>query len=183
MRLPRTAVAAALAAAVTIPASAATAAYARPAPQHPSVMSPGKHAKPVRHVFTAVGSITAVDSGGATVTVVATAGTKDTKGHVVTIAVPAGARIRVSGKDAGLAALQPGFRITAIGIRIGTAYTASKIEATTARPKTRPKPAPRSSTTPPTPEPSTQPGDPVQPSTPSEPAEEPAGNPSDEPAT
>jgi hypothetical protein len=185
MRLPRIAVVAALAAAVTVPASSVTAAYARPASQPSAVKSHGKHAKSVRQVFTAVGSVAAVDSGGATVTVVANAGTKGTRGRTVTIAVPAGARIRVSGKDAGLAAVQQGFRITVVGVRIGTAYTASKIEATAPRPKSRPKPAPSSSTAPPAPAPdqSTVPDESVQPSMPSEPAEDPADDPSDEPTT
>jgi hypothetical protein len=184
MRIPRMAVVAALAVAVTVPASSVTAAaYARPASQPSAVKSHGKHAKPVRQVFTAVGSVAGVDSGGGTVTVVATAGTKGTKGHTVTIAVPAGARIRVSGKDTGLTAIQQGFRITVVGVRIGTAYTASKIEATAPRSKHGPKPAPSSSTTAPAAEPSTEPDESVQPGMPTEPAEDPADDPADDEAT
>jgi hypothetical protein len=177
MRLPRVAVAATLAAAVTIPALSASAAYARPVPQSAAAKSPGGHAKPMRHHFAAVGSVAVVDSTGATVTVAATAGTKDAKGHTVTIAVPAVARILVNGKRAGVAALQQGYRITVTGTRVGTAYIADKIEATAPRPRTRPKPTPSSSTAPPAPAPSTQPSESVQPSLPSEPAEDSTGNP------
>jgi hypothetical protein len=83
----------------------------------------------------------------------------------------------VAGKGAGLAALQPGYRITVTGTRIGTAYTASKIQAAP-RPRTKPGPTPSSSTTAPAPAPSTQPSESVEPTTPSEPAEEPTANPS-----
>ena len=181
MRLPRVAVTAALIAAVTVPAVSTTAAAsARPAHRPAAAKSPGKHAKPVRHVFAAAGSIVAVDNDGATITVAATAGTKDVKGRTVTMAVPTSARILVGGRRTAPAALQQWYRITVTGTRIGTAYTAGKIQATAPRPSTRPHPTPTPTTT--APDPATpSPGESVEPATSSEPAEIPGDDPSVEP--
>ena len=122
----RTALAAALAAAVTVPAvSIATAAYAKEG--HPASQHAGK---PVKVAFTAIGTITAVDTAAGTVTVAAKGGTKDVRGKTVSVAVGGTTRIRVGGGGKALADLVAGYRVTVVGVRRQTTYTASRIEAT-----------------------------------------------------
>ncbi|MGX6600765.1 hypothetical protein ACWKSP_01310 [Micromonosporaceae bacterium Da 78-11] len=110
-----------------------------------------KPAKPVRKVvFTASGSITAVDVTAGTITVVAKGGTKDVRRRTVAVAVPATVPIIVGGARMTLADLAVGFRITVVGTRAGTAYTAVRIvaEGTKPRPSTTPSVEPSRSASP-----------------------------------
>ncbi|BCY09330.1 hypothetical protein [Actinoplanes sp. L3-i22] len=158
MRVRRTAVAVAVAAGILVPSvSTAAVAWAKPAgksSEHapsakPSATEkPGKHgkpakpAKPAKANFAANGSITAVDSTLGTVTVAVKAGTKDVKGHTVSILLPSSVRIVLNGAPATAADLKAGFRITVTGTRSGTVYTASKVQARSSTPTATPTATP-----------------------------------------
>jgi hypothetical protein len=147
MRLPRSAVAAMLAAGIIVPAvSGAAVAMAAPSSHSAGTFvdaaksdKPGKPGKPSRRVkvkFAAEGRVTAVDAAAGTVTLLAKSGTKDVRKKTITVAVPAGARIVVGGRRATVAGIVAGARIAVTGTRVGAEYTAARISAT------RPKPAP-----------------------------------------
>jgi hypothetical protein len=170
MRLRPVFLAAVMTVAVGVPA-AATAAAAAPGNQPVPAVSalkgkptakpskPAKPAKPVKPVkvqFSASGTVKAVDAAAGTVTVVAKGGTKDVKGKTVTISVPSAVRIQLNGARKKLADLGAGFRITITGTRVGSVYTAAKVQAT----GTKTKPAPKPTTSPtPTPTPTPEPTD------------------------
>lgn len=140
MLMRRTALALALATAVTVPAvSITTAAYAKDG-------GPGTHtSKPAKVAFTATGTITAVDTTAGTLTVAVKGGTKDVRGKTVTVAVGATTRIRVGGARKTLADLAAGYRVTVVGARQDTAYTAGLVEASA---PAKHKPTPSDDTTP-----------------------------------
>jgi hypothetical protein len=141
VHMRRTALALALATAVTVPSvSITTAAFARdrPAGTHPV-------SKPAKVAFTAAGTITAVDTAAGTVTVAAKGGTKDVRGKTVTVAVGSTTRIRVGGARKTLADLAVGYRVAVVGVRQDTTYTAGLIEASAAAKHT---PTPSDDTTP-----------------------------------
>jgi hypothetical protein len=95
--------------------------------------------------FTATGTITAVDQAAGTVTVAAKGGTKDVRGKTVTVSVGATTRIRVGGAGKALADLAAGYRVTVVGVRRDSTYTAGRIEATKA---VKHSPAPSGDATP-----------------------------------
>jgi hypothetical protein len=183
MRMRRTAVAVALAAAVTVPAvSTAVAAFAQPtsAAAH---SKPAKPAKPAKKNFSASGTVTAVSAADGHVTVAAKGGTKDAKGHTITVTVPSNVRIVVNGSRKTLADVGVGYQITVIGTHAGTVYTATKVEAKGT--KVRPKPTATPIKTPTkTPTPSTSPTaghDPSDDDPTTEPSEDPSDDPNDDP--
>ncbi len=169
MHLRRSALAVLLTASVVVPAvSTAAVAWAKPATKPAAVqkakpkpvktpakpVKPVKPAKPVKANFTASGSVTAVNPAAGTVTVAAKGGTKDVKGSVVTVTVPSTARIVLDDAPATLGALAVGFRITVTGTKLGTAYTAAKVQASAPEPEDEPTQEP---TDEPTEEPTVQP--------------------------
>jgi hypothetical protein len=124
--LRRTALALALTAAVIVPTVSTIA---------PAFAADGKtetrhHTnKPAKVVFAATGTITAVDTAAGTVTVAARHGSKDVRGKTLTVAVGSTTRIWVGGARKALADLAAGYRITVVGVRQDTTYTATGIEA------------------------------------------------------
>ncbi len=171
MRMRRTALALAVAAAVTVPtvatasvaaakpAAKPAASHGKPAAKPAKPTKPAKPAKPVKVTFSASGVVTAVDLDARTVTVAAKGGTKDVKGRTVGVVVPSTARIVLDDAPATVADLEAGFRITVTGTRLGTVYTASKVQASSPEPEVTPTPTPTPS----------EPSEPVEP-----PADEPA---------
>jgi hypothetical protein len=130
--LRRTALALALAAAVIVPIASTTvpalAADGRVETHHVS--------KPAKIVFTAAGTITAVDTTAGTLTVAAKGGTKDVRGKTVTIVAGPATSIRVGGVRKTLADLVSGERVAVVGVRQDTVYTAIRIDATATVKKT-----------------------------------------------
>jgi uncharacterized protein (DUF736 family) len=150
MRMRRTVLAVVLSAGVLVPTvSTAAAAWAKPASK-PTVTHKGtpkpakapaksaKPAKPAKVNFAASGSVTAVNLDAGTVTVAAKGGTKDVKGTSVTVVVPSTARIVLDDASATLADLAAGYRITVTGTHVGTAYTATKVQASSPEPVEEP---------------------------------------------
>jgi hypothetical protein len=179
----RTAVAALLAAGIVVPAvstaavafaqsapgTTATAAKAAPKPDKtPKPAKTPKAPKPVR--FTASGTVTAVDAGAGTVTLLAKGGTKDVRKKTVTVSVPDRASLRLNGKKVTLSALAAGQRIEVVGRRSGSTYTAEVVRVSG---KTV-KPAPSPSVTPSPSAPTTEP---------TEPSDDPSTEPSDDQST
>ncbi|MDT5040184.1 MAG: hypothetical protein QOE51_1169 [Actinoplanes sp.] len=186
MRIHRPVLAVVLAASVLVPAGTAGVAWASSSkpvaanPSHPARAA--KPAKPVKVLFTAQGRLRAVSLATGTLTVLATGGTKDVRGHVVTITVPSSVRI-VRGRAAKLADLRAGDRITVTGSRIADAYTAARIDARAAHPTTTPTALPSTSPTPttstePSESPSTEPSEDHS----TEPSESPSFEPSEDPS-
>lgn len=146
----RTAVAVALAMAVTASTvSTGVAAFAQPSSSavHASSGKPVKPARPKK--FAVSGSITAVAAADGTITVAA----KGDKGGDVTVAVPADARITVNGARKSLADIATGYRVTVTGVRTGSVYTAVRVQARGARHTPTEHPTPSASEHP-APEPS-----------------------------
>jgi hypothetical protein len=158
VRMRRTLVAVALAAAATVPAVsiisapavAGSAKPAKPVATKPVATKPTKAPKPTKVAFAANGSVTAVNAGSALITVAVKSGTKDVKGRTVTISVPPGARVVVNGAGKTLSAVAAGYRITVTGTHVGSLYTAAKIQAQGVRPQPAPsaKPVPTPTPTP-----------------------------------
>ncbi|GAA0579329.1 hypothetical protein GCM10010172_75310 [Paractinoplanes ferrugineus] len=133
MRFRRVAVAAALiTTAVTVP----TAALAAPPPAAPPAAAapPTAAAAPASAVgsaavrarsrpsrFSANGTVTALSGRAVTIAV--------SRSGNLTVSVAADARIRVNGRNAAVTDLGAGFSITVNGIRSGSDYVASRIEA------------------------------------------------------
>ena len=126
MRMRRTVVAVALAMAVTASTgSTAVAAFAQPSSPavHATTAKPVKPTKPSRpKKFAVSGSITAVAAAGGTITIAAKSG-------AVTVAVPSGARISVNGAPKSPGDIAAGYRVTVVGVRTGSVYTAARIQA------------------------------------------------------
>ncbi len=151
MRLRHAVIAIVLSTGALVPAAVSgTAAWAGPAPGPAAVqkakpakpirpVKPAKPAKPVKVTFTAAGAVTGVDAAAGTVTLVARGGTKDVRGHTVTVLVPGTARIVLDDAPATLADLTAGFRITVTGTRAGTVHTASKVQAHSPEPADEPE--------------------------------------------
>jgi hypothetical protein len=153
LRLPRAAVALALAAAITVPtvatmggAAAATPPGSITALRDPigSTPSPTTTAKPQKIKFAASGTVTAVDATAGTVTVAARGGTKDVRGTTVTVSVPGTAVVLVNGVRGTLAGIGAGYRIAMTGTHPGTGYTATKLVATSKRSHPEPAETPHS---------------------------------------
>ena len=153
MHFRRLAVAAALATAVVVPASASIAVAAGPvAVGHHQSSKPSD--RPSRSKFSAAGTVTAVDAAAGTVTIKVKTGTKDVRRKTVTVAVADNARVRVNGAAGSLADLAVGYRISVVGIRTNKTYTATRVEARLVKPHPAPSASPSPSSDDPTPEPS-----------------------------
>ena len=155
MRLRRCITAVVLTATVLLPGVSGTAAWAKPsakpaAAKSAKLVKVSKHAKPVKVKFAASGVITAVNKDAGSFSLRAKGGTKDVKGHIITVTAPSTARVILDDAPATLADLVAGYRITVTGTRLGTVYSASKIQASSPEPVQEPSIAP-------TPEPSTTP--------------------------
>lgn len=87
--------------------------------------------KPVTRPFTVVGTISAVDSVNATVTVAVRAGSRDLRGQTVAVAVGTAAKIRLDGSAATLDTLPAGAAVTLHGTRSAAVLTATKLLAHT----------------------------------------------------
>lgn len=181
MRMRRSALAIAMVAGIAAPtvstvavawakpaAKPAVSHHAKPAPTKKG--KPAKATKPVKANFAANGSITAVNAAAHTVTVAVKAGTKDVKGHSVSILLPAAVRIIVNDAPGTAVDLEAGFRITVTGTRLGTVYTASKVQAVSPAPQASPTPSEST----PSDAPSTAPTD--------EPTEQPTDEPTEDPS-
>jgi hypothetical protein len=108
---------------------AAAQAVAKPVATHHAATTPTKPAKPAKVAFAANGSVTAVISSDATITVAVKSGTKDVKGQTISISVPTTSRIVVNGARKNIADLGVGYRITVTGTHVGSLYTAARVEA------------------------------------------------------
>ncbi|MET0422833.1 MAG: hypothetical protein ABW046_03090 [Actinoplanes sp.] len=155
MRLRRTTIAVALAAAVTVPGvvavaeSAAASSVTSVSAAHSA--KPGKTPKATKKTkFTASGVVTAVT--GETVTVKVKGGTKDVRGRTVAVTVPSSAQVLVNGVRKVAADLLVGDAVTITGTSSGGALTAARVQAR--RVKVRPAP-----TVSPAPSPTASPGD------------------------
>ena len=105
----------------------------------PTPVKTVKPAKPVE--FSASGVLTAVDVAGSTVTIAVKGGTTDVRGKTVTFTVTSKARVRLDETTSTVAGLQPGYRASISGTRIGTAYTVLKLNADTPEPTPSPTPS------------------------------------------
>ncbi len=164
MQVRRIAVAVALTAGIIVPAATlATSATAKPATRPAAVQKakpkatpprPTKApAKPVKASFSANGTVTAVGTG--TLTLAVKGGTKDVKGASVTVAVPSTAKIVAEDAPATLADVQVGYRVSVTGTKVGTVYTATRVQVHL--------PEPTPSPTTPTEEPTTPVDEPTTP--------------------
>ncbi len=81
--------------------------------------------------FTAVGTLSAVDSTGATVVVAVRSGNRDLRGHSVTVTISTTAKIRLNDAAATLDTLPVGSAVTLVGTRTGDVLTATKVLART----------------------------------------------------
>ena len=137
MRMRRSAVAVAIAMAATVSTgSTAVAAFAQPSfsAAHVTTGKPAKPSKPKK--FAVSGSITAVAAG--TITIAA-------QGDPVTVTVPSGARITVNGARKSLDDIATGYRVTVVGVRTGSVWTAVRVQARAARVKHTPSSSPSAS--------------------------------------
>ena len=140
MRMRRSAVAVAIAMAATVSTgSTAVAAFAQPSfsAAHVTTGKPAKPSKPSKpKKFAVSGSITAVAAG--TITIAA-------QGDPVTVTVPSGARITVNGARKSLDDIATGYRVTVVGVRTGSVWTAVRVQARAARVKHTPSSSPSAS--------------------------------------
>ncbi|WP_430784254.1 hypothetical protein [Actinoplanes sp. G11-F43] len=168
MRIRRTAVVVALAAAVTV--TGGTAAYAhnggnkdrkpcpadsvKPKPSESAKPKPSTSAGPVKAPgsrlvlpFQAVGTIDAVNLASGTITVDATGGSADVRGKDVTVKVPKIAQVLLNGRSVLPDALTAGLKVSVAGLRTDDTYTAGLVTAGLNL-GTKPKPTPTATPTP-----------------------------------
>lgn len=155
----------AAAAIAVLPAAAASAAHSGSASAHakPTASSTASHrpAKVVGH-FTAVGKLASVDTTTGVLTVTVRGGSKDLRGHTVTISTTAKTHVVRHGAHKSISVLVVGDKITVVGVRTTAGLTATRLAAVPAHPA----PAPTSAApTTPAPSASVEPSDSPEPST------------------
>jgi hypothetical protein len=103
---------------------------------HASPAKPAKPAKPVK--FAASGRVSAVDGAARTITVVVKGGTSDLRGTTTTFSLAPAARVTVNDSQAALTDVQAGYKVAVQGDKVGSVYTAARVNASAPEPQPQP---------------------------------------------